>query len=243
MSETPPETITGTAKNGTKKQSLTKGFLELIAIIVTALLISLVLKTYIVQNFYIPSGSMENTLQINDRIVVNKMTSEEKDLNRGDVVVFKDTKGWLSPLPKAEQNNSLMDKAMQAIGLMPENNNQYMVKRIIGMPGDTVKCCDADGRILINGEPIDETYLYAGDQPSDRYFFAEVPEGKVWVMGDHRSNSADSRAHRNTEGNGFIDIADISGRGSFIVWPLENAGKIDSHNEVFQNIPDPQSSN
>lgn len=243
MSEPTPESTTGTVKATTNKRPFYKGFIELIVIVVAALLMSFVLKTYVVQNFYIPSGSMENTLRINDRIMVNKMASDEKDLNRGDVVVFKDTKGWLAPLSPKEQNNSLLDKTMQAIGIMPEDNNQYLVKRIIGMPGDTVKCCDADGRILINGEAIDEPYLYPGDKPAERYFFAKVPEGKVWVMGDHRSNSADSRAHRNMPGEGFIDIKDISGRGAFIVWPLENAGKIDRPSEVFKNIPAPQTTN
>ena len=240
MSETPQvnDSEQDIQKTKKKQSKILKSTLELVSIVVLAMVISFVLKTYLVQTFYIPSESMQNTLQVNDRIIVNKLVSDEDDLNRGDVIVFKDTKKWLPPAQ--EENPNPIKKLMINIGISSNDTENYLVKRIIGMPGDNVKCCNADGKISINGQEIDEPYLYTGNAPSEREFDVTVPDGKVWVMGDHRSDSADSRSHQNLPSKGFIDIKDIQGRGSAIVWPIENFGSINSYSETFENVPAPE---
>src|SRR5690606_32771817 len=153
------------------------------------------------------------------------MVSGPFGLDRGEVVVFRDEQDWLPPLteyPAAFQN------VLFFVGVLPAADEQYLVKRIIGMPGDTVECCTAEGAITINGEPIDEPYIYDGDSPSDMEFKVTVPEGKLWVMGDHRGASADSRFHADRQG-GFVDIESVQGRASVISWPTSRWGTIDSH--------------
>ncbi|GAA0190219.1 signal peptidase I [Glutamicibacter creatinolyticus] len=208
---------------------------EIVVILVIAIGLSLIIKTFFFRAYFIPSGSMENTLQIDDRIFANLMVPGPFDLNRGDVVVFRDDDAWLPPL-QTEQSG--FDKALSFIGLLPDQGEQYLVKRIIGMPGDTVECCSADGRIKVNGVEIDEPYIYPGDNPSDIPFSVTVPENKLWVLGDHRGASADSRYHMDTEG-GFVDMETVQGKAQVISWPMDRWGVVDSHREVFDNVPDP----
>lgn len=206
---------------------------EIVIIIAIALLLSFVIKTFFFRAYYIPSGSMEHTLEVDDRIFANLMVPGPFELERGDVVVFRDDQEWLPPLteyPTAFQN------VLSFVGVLPAADEQYLVKRIIGMPGDTVECCSADGAITINGEPIVEPYIYDGDNPSDMDFKATVPEGKLWVMGDHRAASADSRFHADRQG-GFVDIDSVQGRASVISWPTSRWSTVDSHEEVFANVP------
>ncbi|WP_312179200.1 signal peptidase I [Arthrobacter sp.] len=211
---------------------------EVATIVIIALLLSFLIKTFLFRAFFIPSGSMEETLEIDDRIFVNLLVPQPFDLERGDVIVFKDTKAWLPPMEDGGGGNFVQD-ALTFVGLLPDESEQHLVKRVIGMPGDHVVCCTADGKITINGQPIDEPYLYPGALPSETPFDVVVPDGKVWVMGDHRNASADSREHQNGEGGGFIDISDIEGKASVIAWPLGRAGFIGSYPEVFENVPDP----
>lgn len=239
MSETTQVTNTDnydTSQPSNKKKIL-KGVTELAAIVVVSLMLSFVLKAYFVQPFHIPSESMQNTLQVNDRIIVNKMKSSEKDLQRGDVIVFKDTKDWLPPAP--EENPNIIQRILAGTGITSDNSEQYLVKRIIGMPGDRVECCAPGGKITINGQEIDEPYIYTSSERPGRKFEVTVPEGKVWVMGDHRDASADSREHMNGPGNGFIDINDIQGKTAMVVWPFEHFGKLENHSEVFAKVPNP----
>lgn len=249
MSQNPDQSQDGTPGSGEqrdhaahkatkdKKRGLGAWLREVLTIVVIALLLSFLIKTFLFRAFYIPSGSMEETLEINDRIFVNLLVPEPIDLNRGDVVVFKDTKGWL-PETVEKESNPVRD-ALTFVGLLPDESQQHLVKRVIGTEGDHVVCCDADGRITVNGEPLDEPYLYPGAAPSDTPFDVVVPEGKVWVMGDHRNASADSREHQNGEGGGFVDVDDIEGKAVVTAWPLNRIGGVSSYDEVFKDVPAP----
>lgn len=228
----------GTASERLGRQAWAWGK-ELLTIIVIAIVLSFLIKTFLFRAFFIPSGSMENTLQINDRIFVNLLVPEPFALKRGDVVVFKDTQGWLTPEPVAEGPLSWVNNAATFIGLAPDNSQQHLVKRVIGMPGDTVKCCSADGKLTINGEPITEPYLYPGAAPSDTTFEVTVPEGHLWVMGDHRNNSQDSRFHNSDNGTGFVPIADVEGRAVVIAWPFSHWSVLGNYPEVFTKVPEP----
>ena len=170
---------------------------ELPVLILIALALALLLKTFLVQAFYIPSGSMENTLQVGDRVLVNRMVYRLGDIERGDVIVFNGVDSW-TPEVQIDEPSNPVAKAVSAIagafGFATPNEKDF-IKRVIGIPGDRVKCCDKEGRIHVNGVPLDETYVYPGDKPSEQQFDVVVPEGRVWVMGDHRGASSDSRYH------------------------------------------------
>lgn len=209
---------------------------EIATIVVIALVLSFLIKTFLFRAFFIPSGSMEETLEIDDRIFVNQLVPQPFDLQRGDVVVFRDADGWLPP--QVEQSVGFVKEALIFIGLAPDESQQHLVKRVIGLPGDHVICCDADGRITVNGEPLDEPYLFPGANPSDVPFDVIVPEDSVWVMGDHRNASADSRANRDKPGEGFVDIEDIEGKAAVIAWPLDRIGFLGNYPDVFAGVPD-----
>jgi signal peptidase I len=207
---------------------------EVLIVIGIALILSFVIKTFFFRAFYIPSGSMEPTLEIDDRIFVNLMVPGPFDLARGDVVVFRDDQDWLGeavPVP-----TDPVTTALAFVGLVPDAADQHLVKRVIGLPGDTVECCGDDGRISVNGEPVTEPYIWPGAAPSDEEFAVTVPEGKLWVMGDHRDASADSRFHLDAQG-GFVDVAQVEGKATVIAWPLNRAGVIDGQHEVFGSVP------
>jgi signal peptidase I len=176
---------------------------EIPLLVGVAVLIALVLKTFLVQAFVIPSGSMEQTIQIGDRVLVDKLTPWfGSKPTRGDVVVFKDPGGWLED----EQTTATTEdpivikqikEGLQFIGLLPSDDEKDLIKRVVAVGGDTVKCCDLQGRVTVNGMPLDETaYVHPGNKPSTQEFQVTVPQGRLWVMGDHRENSADSRAHQ-----------------------------------------------
>ncbi len=207
---------------------------EIVIIVAIALALSFVIKTFFFRAYYIPSGSMEHTLEVNDRIFANLMVPGPFELNRGDVVVFRDDLGWLPPLAESP---TAFENVLSFVGILPAADEQYLVKRIIGMPGDTVEYDAAVGKLKINGEAIDEPYIYTGNKPSDMEFSVTVPEGKIWVMGDHRAASADSRFHTDIQG-GFVDLDSVQGRASIISWPTSRWGTVDSHDEVFANVPD-----
>ena len=231
----------GTASQRVGRQAWAWGK-ELLTIIVIAVVLSFLIKTFLFRAFFIPSGSMENTLQINDRIFVNLLVPEPFALKRGDVVVFKDTQGWLKPEPASSSPVGWLGEAATFIGLAPDSSQQHLVKRVIGMPGDKVKCCDADGKLTINGQAITEPYLFPGAAPSDTTFEVTVPAGHLWVMGDHRNNSQDSRYHQSFNGTGFVPIADVEGRAVVIAWPLSHWSVLGNYPDVFTNVPEPQSS-
>jgi signal peptidase I len=204
-----------------KKGSLLR---ELPALLVVAVLVSLVIKTFLVQFFFIPSGSMENTLQIQDRVAVNRIPFL-RDINRGDIVVFHDPANWLPPVPENSGNKVIgtIKEGLVAVGVLPNPAKQYLVKRVIGVPGDKVECCSKSGALLVNGKETTEPYIFAGNKPSETKFNVTVPEGKVWVMGDHRGASADSRYHQDDVNNGMVPIKEITGRVVAVIWPFNHA--------------------
>jgi len=207
---------------------------ELPILVVVALAVSLVIKSFLVQFFYIPSGSMENTLQINDRVAVNKVPFISKSINRGDVVVFRDPDNWL-PEPYTGDGNKYLAKIKEgfvAVGVLPNPAKQYLVKRVIGVAGDKVECCAKSKKLMINGVEIDEPYIFAGNSPSDTKFNVTVPEGKVWVMGDHRGASADSRFHQDDINQGMVPTSKVTGRVVGIIWPIKNLGIVSSYSSL-----------
>ncbi|MCT7355076.1 signal peptidase I [Streptomyces sp. 15-116A] len=199
---------------------------EIPLLIGVAVLIALVLKTFLVQAFVIPSGSMEQTIQIGDRVLVDKLTPWfGSKPQRGDVVVFKDPGGWLQDeqtVPKKEDPVGIkqIKDGLTFIGLLPSDNEKDLIKRVVGVGGDRVQCCDAQGRVTVNGVPLNEDYLYPGNAPSTTPFDVTVPEGRLWVMGDHRADSADSRSHQNTDYGGTVSEDEVVGRAMVIAWPL-----------------------
>jgi signal peptidase I len=207
---------------------------ELPILVVVALVVSLVIKTVLVQFFFIPSGSMENTLQINDRVAVNKLPFIGKSIGRGDVVVFRDPDNWL-PEPYTTEQNKFMAKAKEAlvaVGVLPNPAKQYLVKRTIGIAGDKVECCSKGKKLMINGVEIDEPYIFAGNSASDTNFNVTVPEGKIWVMGDHRGASADSRFHQEDINNGMVPLSKVTGKVVGIIWPIKNLGIVQSYSSL-----------
>ena len=212
---------------------------EILTVVVIAVVLSFLIKTFLFRAFYIPSESMMNTLDVNDRIFVNLLVPEPIALQRGDVVVFRDTKGWLVPTVQrpAGPLTGVQD-ALTFVGLLPDNSEQHLVKRVIGLPGDHVVCCDGSGRLTVNGAPLDEKYVNSAEVPQVRDFDVVVPAGKVWVMGDNRNHSADSRAHMESNG-GFIDVADIEGKAAVIAWPLNRIKALDNYQDVFRGVPAP----
>ncbi len=207
---------------------------ELPVLVIVALAVSLVIKTFLVQFFYIPSGSMENTLQINDRVAVNKVPFFGKSIGRGDVVVFRDPDNWLSE-PYAVDGNKYLSKVKEgfvAVGVLPNPAKQYLVKRIIGIAGDKVECCSKNKKLMINGVEIDEPYIFSGNSASDTNFNVTVPEGKIWVMGDHRGASADSRFHQDDINKGMVPISKVTGKVVGIIWPFKNLGFVSSYSSL-----------
>jgi len=220
---------------------------EIVIVVVCALVASTLLRVFVVQMFEIPSGSMENTLDINDRVAVQKVTG----FQRGDVIVFRDTLNWLPALPP---DTNLFNEALVFIGLAPDESTNYLVKRLIGLPGDHVACCDVQGRMTVNGVPLDETsYLYTDpttgrqDVPSTMPFDIVVPAGKVFVMGDHRSDSEDSRCYLGRATTGapgslaFIPESNIVGTAIGIVYPFSRFTGF-TRPVTFAGVPAPSQS-
>ncbi|MCI0688127.1 MAG: signal peptidase I [Sporichthyaceae bacterium] len=192
-----------------------------------AIILALLIKTFLVQAFYIPSDSMENTLLRGDRVLVNKLGARFGGPDRGEVIVFRDPGGWLSNGGAGQPSNPIVrgiKKTLVFIGLLPSDSQQDLIKRVIGLPGDRVACCDSQGRVTVNGQPLGEPYVFPGNPPSDTTFDVTVPPGRLWVMGDHRSVSADSRVHMAEAGEGTIPMDNVVGRAFVVVWPLGRAG-------------------
>lgn len=214
------------------------GVKEIGIVVGLALLVSLVVKTFLLQPFHIPSGSMEDTLLNGDRVVVSKLTPGPFDLQRGDIVVFADPDHWLSEPPPTD--SSALHRLLVFVGLAPDDSQEHLIKRVIGLPGDKVACCDANGRITVNGVAISEPYLKPGDAPNGGRppFTITVPAGRVWVMGDHRSDSADSRLHDDGTGaTGSVPIDDIRGRAILVVWPVDRFRWLSVSDSIYAGIP------
>jgi signal peptidase I len=222
-----------------RKQSFLKEFPFLI---VVALVVSLFIKTFIVQFFFIPSGSMENTLQIDDRVAVNRIPFISNNIKRGDVVVFRDPDNWL-PAADIETAPFIIAKAkaaLVAVGVLPNPAKQYLVKRVVGVAGDRVICCTTTGKITVNGQEMNEPYIYDGNVPSDMNFDVTVPEGKLWVMGDHRGASADSRYHQEDINKGFVPLNRVTGRVLAVIWPIKNISLVPNVDALNQPVVKPK---
>ncbi|MFZ9043539.1 MAG: signal peptidase I [Candidatus Nanopelagicaceae bacterium] len=210
---------------------------ELPILIISALVLSIIVKTFFIQFFYIPSGSMENTLQVNDRVGVNKLGALFSDIKRGEVVVFRDPANWLSPnYDDTSGFRKVIKDSLVFVGVLPDPSKQYLIKRVIGVGGDKVRCCGKDGKIEVNGVSINEPYIYEGDKPSDSEFEVEVPQGFIWVMGDHRGASADSRFHTDDPNKGMVALDKVTGRATFIIWPFSNLAILEK-GEDLSKIP------
>lgn len=205
-------------------------------VIIYALVIAFLVKTFLLRGFYIPSGSMEQTLQVNDRVFINVAGSYFSEPKRGDVIVFKDSQGWI---PSTQKTSSPLKDALSFAGILPDTSSNFLVKRVIGTPGDVVES-DGNGKIKVNGVEINEPYLYPGNNPSEVPFKVTVPAGKYFVMGDHRSNSADSRYHI-SDGTAFISKDDVQGNVFVVAWPLNHFGLLTDESSVFSSVPAPTS--
>jgi signal peptidase I len=206
-----------TRRRPRKKRSFWREFPILV---VVALLLAVIIKTYAIQAFFIPSGSMENTLEINDRVLVNKLVYDVRGIHRGDIVVFNGDGSWDPGPPPANRNfaEKFVDGFASMFGF--GHPGDILIKRVIGLPGDDVACCDAQGRVTVNGVPLTEqSYLYPGDAPSEVRFNIVVPAGRLWVMGDHRLISDDSRDHLGDPGGGTVPENAVIGRAFVIIWP------------------------
>ena len=193
---------------------------EAVLLVVVTAVLTVLAKSFVVEAFRIPSASMEDTLRVGDRVLVNKFVYRIRGIERGDVVVFSGAGSWEPPAPPQSNDNvaAVYRDAMQAMGL--ESMGTDYVKRVIGLPGDHVTCCDAQGRITVNGVPLLEgSYVYPGEAPSTEFFNVTVPPGRLWVMGDHRGDSADSRYHGGDPWNGTIPESAVVGRVFLVIWP------------------------
>ncbi|WP_353988097.1 signal peptidase I [Ruicaihuangia caeni] len=214
---------------------------DVLVIFVAALVISFLIKTFLIRSFYIPSESMFDTLHRDDRIIVNQLTPELVPVARGDIVVFEDPGGWLTPSPEPEKAPiaAAADWVLSLVGLAADDTNEHLIKRVIGLPGDTVACCNEFGQLTVNGVPLDEPYvnLPAGaTRVSADDFKITVPEGALWVMGDNRWASADSRYNRDKPGNGFVPMGNVVGRAVVISWPIDRWTWLDNYETVFRGV-------
>jgi len=208
---------------------------DVVVIVAAALIISFLIKTFLIRSFYIPSESMEGTLLVNDRIIVNQLVPDLVAVERGDVVVFRDPGNWLVAQPAQPQPplQAGVDFVLTLVGLSASDSDEHLVKRVIGLPGDRIVCCNDLGQLSINGIPIDEPYVVLPEgrvDVSGSDFQQEVPAGQLWVMGDNRYDSADSRV------NGPVPIADLVGRAFVISWPAERWGWLDNYPLVFNGV-------
>ncbi|MEV5958795.1 signal peptidase I [Streptomyces sp. NPDC051987] len=202
---------------------------ELPILVIIALVLALLIKTFLVQAFSIPSDSMQNTLQQGDRVLVDKLTPWfGSEPERGEVVVFHDPDDWLAGEPTAQPN--AIQTFLSWIGLMPSAEERDLIKRVIGVGGDTVSC-KGSGPLMVNGHALNEPYVYPGNTPCSvddqgGQFTVHVPKGSIWVMGDHRQNSRDSRYNQSDKHHGMVPVKDVVGRAIVKAWPINRWGTL-----------------
>jgi signal peptidase I len=212
------------AKGGKRRRGFWR---EIPVLIVLALVLALVIKSLVVQAFYIPSGSMQNTLAIGDRVLINKVIYHLRSIHRGDIIVFDGTGSW--DFNTAPTSSNIFSKAADELeGIVGiSHDSDIYIKRVIGLPGDHVTCCNTKGQITVNGVALSESsYLYPDNTPSTQKFNVTVPAGRLWVMGDHRVVSYDSRGHMGDPGGGTIAESGVVGRAFVIIWPPSHWGDL-----------------
>lgn len=230
-----------------RRRSIGTFIRDVLIIFAIAILVSFLIKTFLIRSFYIPSGSMEDTLDINDRIIVNELVPGVVPVQHGDIVVFTDPGGWLQNDPTTihkEQSNPILagiDGFLTFIGLSSADSDDHLVKRVIGLPGDHVTCCNALGQIEVNGVPLKEPYITLPPGETEAAsvpFDVTVPKGDLWVMGDNRWNSQDSSRNQNLPGRGFVPIKNVVGRAFVISWPVGHWTILGNYPEVFRGVED-----
>jgi signal peptidase I len=219
---TPAPRIDGPGKHRRDRRKRSRAWIvtrEFVIVIVLALALSALVRAVLLQAFYVPSASMEMTLMPSDRIGASKLTTRFGGVSRGEVVVFKDPADWLAePSPPPDGWRGSVQQVLTFIGLLPSDTGNDLVKRVIGLGGDRVACCDSAGRIVLNGTPLDEDYIIG---PTDQVRFdVEIPDGAMFVLGDNRADSRDSRYHLN-EADGAVPIDNVVGRVFLVIWPFD----------------------
>ena len=228
----------------TRRRGIALFLRDVAVIVVIVVVVSFLIKTFVVRSFYIPSASMEDTLIVNDRILVDELTPRWNSYDRGDIVVFADPGGWLPDTPEPERSpiEAGVDRFLSLVGLSASDSEDHLVKRIVGLPGDHVVCCNPLGQITVNGRAIDESgylKLPRGDtQASNDPFDVVVPEDSLWVLGDNRDRSKDSRYNTEQPGDGFVPLENVVGRVFLRTWPLDRLGFVEG-TEAFAGVPDP----
>jgi signal peptidase I len=203
-------------------------WLEAVILLMVAAVIAVGVHSFLFQAFYIPSGSMENTLHVGDRVLVNRLSYKVGHVQRGQVVVFSGVDSWTPEGSVSQPHNPVLRglrKVGSYLGFAPSGETDF-IKRVVGVPGDHVVCCDTQGRLIINGTAMRESYLYPGSDNRTLPFDITVPPGRLWVEGDHRNDSADSRLHTGLPGGGTIPINKVIGRAFVIVWPFSHAHQL-----------------
>ncbi|WP_246498057.1 signal peptidase I [Natronoglycomyces albus] len=206
-------------------------WVEIPLLLLVAFCAAVLVRTFLLQAFHIPSGSMEETLQIGDRVLVVKLTDQLRPPQRGEVVVFRGTDQWDPEWRHAQDGNFVGDLGRGVADLVGfgQPDEKDFIKRIIAVGGDTVECCDPEGRVMVNGVPLEEDYVY-DDAPLDlepgtcharRFDPVEVPEGHLFMLGDHRGDSQDSRCQ------GPVPIDNVIGRAVHVVWPADRTGPLE----------------
>ncbi|MDQ0756025.1 signal peptidase I [Arthrobacter sp. B3I4] len=222
----------------TKRQPGKLGWRFALLGLVLAVAVSGLVRSLWLDIYFIPSASMEPLLRDGDRIVVSRTAFSSAPVRRGDVVVF-DGRGSFAPLNSGRgPAGDFLAGAGHWLGLTGSDNTY--VKRVIGLPGDHVICCDADGRLTVNGQQVEEPYVYQGDAPSTLKFSTIVPDGRLWLMGDHRSKSADSRSLLGAPGGGMVPLDRVIGRPVQIIWPLDRFAAIPRPDEAATTIKNGQ---
>jgi signal peptidase I len=244
-SATPDVSTPGAPRPRTRRRGAAIFLRDVLVIVLVALAVSFLVKTFLVRSFYIPSASMEQTLMVKDQILVDELTPRFGGYERGDVVVFRDPGGWLGTSTETPSRGPVVDAVewvLSLVGLAAPDSDDHLIKRIVGLPGDHVVCCNDLGQLTINGTPVDETpYLELpepGAPASAVGFDVVVPEDSLWMMGDNRYRSKDSRYNQDQPGKGFVPMENLVGRAFVITWPFDRFGSIDSHHELFSTVPD-----